>query len=355
MMAGAVIKPAAICVATIALVAGLAVHPGAHQTPTFTFQINNAVRYQTWRGWGGTLSVNRGLNHVPQVAMDQIIDEAVDDLGLTFVRVQDGVLSEPLNDNDDPNTINWAGFYDTAAIDLEVSRGLGRFVAKVRAKGIEPVVMLDRAPSVSSASWMNPAEAAEQILANLIYYKTKHGIDITYVPIEREPDSTSAMFQRTVINILGPKLVANGLSTKVALNEGRTAENAWSMINALKDDSSVMQHVGLFSWHGYGAADPYRALIRDAGMARGIPTGMTEHSGGQVANLIDDVLGGASYWARNTIIDAGPPAEMASQAPVATRSSMRGRRLRIPRTTILRRTQTARHSYAIRTTTPFAC
>ena len=106
-----------------------------------TVVINPSVRHQTMRGWGATLSFIRDLNFVSQETVDRIIDESVNDLGLTFLRIGYGLLAEPYNDNGNANSINWAGFYDKNTIDRDISRGLGRFAALVRANGETPTYL----------------------------------------------------------------------------------------------------------------------------------------------------------------------------------------------------------------------
>ena len=100
------------------------------------------------------------LSAVDPKAVDQLIDDLVENLGLTFLRVQDGVLDEPLNDNGDPNVIDWSRFHDGPAIDREVDRGLRRFITQVRARGRQPTIMLVKDWRGSVPSWMDDAEIA---------------------------------------------------------------------------------------------------------------------------------------------------------------------------------------------------
>ena len=86
--------------------------------------VDPSVRHQTIVGWGATLSFLHNLNYASQDVVHEIVSDAVNDLGLTFLRVRDGVLDEPVNDNPDPGNIDWAGFQDAEAVDREVARGL---------------------------------------------------------------------------------------------------------------------------------------------------------------------------------------------------------------------------------------
>lgn len=178
-------KPSAAIVAigAAALGATWALTLSAAQVVPVIVTVNPAVRQQTMRGWGGTLSFTHDLNYVSQETLDQIIDEAVNNLGLTVLRIRDGALSEPFNDNTDPNSIDWSRFHDGASIDREVARGLGRFVAAVRANGEQPTILLDLdRQALAARSWMTDAEIAEHQMATILYYKNNHGIDVTLPP-----------------------------------------------------------------------------------------------------------------------------------------------------------------------------
>jgi O-glycosyl hydrolase len=278
--------------------------------------INPFVRFQTMRGWGATLSFMRDLNFVSQAAVDQMIDESVNDLGLTFLRIGYGLLAEPFNDNGNPQAINWAGFHDANTIDRDVARGLGRFTQLVQANGETPSFLVAKDWEFSAPEWMTDAEFSEHVTANLLYYRNQHGIDITFNAIDNEPgffDPYTPSRQQSIIKTMGPMFQANGLSAKIALNEGFDASSTWTYIAALQNDPGVWPHVGLLNWHLYGTNDPFRSQIRDFGLARGIPTGMTEYTGAQIGHLMDDLtLGGVSYWTRYFIADRGAASAGAS-------------------------------------------
>jgi hypothetical protein len=286
-------------------IAVLSAQPGP-----ITVTIDRAVRHQPILGWGATLSFLHNLNYTSATTLQQVVADAVEDLGLTFLRVRDGVLSEPLNDDDDPNHINWAGFRDSAAVDREVAQGLAHFVAVARNAGIEPTLIFVHDEPTPVPLWMTPAEAAEHITANLLYYKDVHNIAFAFVSIDNEPatDVQALPRQRAIIEALGPRLLAAGLTTRIALNEGRDGQAAYTGISALIDDPAVRPHVGLLSWHLYGTNDPFRALLSDIGGSRAVPTGMTEFIGAGIAELADDLVeGGVSFWSGGLLADRGGP------------------------------------------------
>ena len=279
----------------------------AQGVPEVDVLVDPAARRQTIVGWGATLSFLHNLNYASQDVVHEIVSDAVNDLGLTFLRIRDGVLDEPVNDNVDPGAIDWSGFQDGEAVDREVARGLSRFLALVRDRGETPALLLSK-DAFPRHDWMSEAEFAEHLLANLLYYKTQHGIDLTYAAVQNEPPSGSAADERHrgIIRLLGPRLTAAGLATRLALNEGADTRSAHSQISAVLDEAGVRPHVGLLSWHVSNVNDPFRALLRDIGGSRAIPTGMTSATGAGFEELLADLTdGNVSIWAPKVLADSG--------------------------------------------------
>jgi hypothetical protein len=296
-------------VTALSLAAGLAALSA--QTPFVTITVNRAVKYQTILGWGGTLSVNRNLNHMDQHEIDQLIDDLVENLGLTFLRVQDGILDEPFNDNADPNTIDWTRFHDAATIDRDVERGLRRFVSQVRARGVQPTLMLVKNWRGAIPWWMTDAEIAEHLFANALYYKQRHDIDINFISVTNNAERSLLAPSRypAIARAFDDKVRAAGLPTRLTFDEGRNADATWSAVSALRDDTTFWPRVGLLSWHGPGSSDSVRNQLRDFAAARQIPTAMSGFPGATVDDLFSDLTqANASYWARNWIIESGPAA-----------------------------------------------
>ena len=270
----------------------------ASQSPTVVITIDPTRTYQTFRGWGANLSFMRDLNFVAQAAVDRVIDEAVNDLGLTFLRIGFGYLSEPVNDNANPRDIDWSGFLDKESIDREGARGLLAFARLVRANGETPVLLLNRDWGDSAPSWKSDAEFAEHIAATLLYYRDHLGIDIAFTAIDNEPDHGGDPYtperEHAIIKVMGPALKSFGLSTKIALDEGLNPQTVWNAVSAMGNDRNVWPYIGLLNWHLYGPTDPFRSQIRDVGIKRGIPTAQTEAAAG-IGHLADDLtLGGVS-------------------------------------------------------------
>jgi O-glycosyl hydrolase len=184
----------------------LSLYPLGAAVPAEVVTINPAARRQTMRGWGGTLSFLRDMNFVSQATVDQIIDEAVDDLGLTLLRVHFGLLDEPFNDNGNPRSINFAAFLDADVLDRDVARGMGRFNQRVRSNGELPTFLINKDWEDSAPAWMNDDEFAEYITANVLYFRNQHGIHINFNAVDNEPghfDPYTPERQRPMIKAMG--------------------------------------------------------------------------------------------------------------------------------------------------------
>lgn len=275
-----------------------------------TVSIDHGVEYQTILGWGAT---SWSPPWITEAVREEIIVEAVNDLGLTRLRLEGpgGNRSndrrwEWLNDNWDPTDINWAAL-NTVKLDERITRMVAPFKERVEANG-EPFNLyvspsfFDGGSTGEVAPWLlnSPGEYAEFAISVLLYLKNAHGIEADYYCILNEAGNNnpfSAAVVGKMIKTLGPRLEAHGLKTTIQFPECVSASASWNYIQALKDDPEVWRYVGAISYHLYGANDPYRSNIRDFATPRGLPTGQTEYMGLTMDHLYDDLtLGGVSYW-----------------------------------------------------------
>ena len=104
---------------------------------TITVTINPGVQYQVFHGWGAT-PINAPAT---DALRDQVIDLAVNDWGLTRLRLEPPNATQAtfkpyewFNDNGDPNVINWAGI-DTTRFDSQVTRWILPFKQRVETNG----------------------------------------------------------------------------------------------------------------------------------------------------------------------------------------------------------------------------
>jgi O-glycosyl hydrolase len=273
--------------------------------------LDPTIRYQTILGWG---AASYTPPWVSQSLRDALIREAVNELGLTRLRLElpsgnqsDARAWEWLNDDWDPTHINWSAF-DAAAVDKRVTETVIPFKEAVEANGdpfnlyVSPS-FFNGGSSGAAPVWLlnNPGEYAEFALAFLSYLKNAYGIEADYYCILNEagnnnPFNASVVAQ--MIKTLGPRLRAAGLSTKIQFPESVNARTAWnSYIQHVTGDEQMWQYVGCLSYHLYGTNDPYRSYIRDLGVSMGLPTAQTEYMNLNMNYLYDDLtLGGVSYW-----------------------------------------------------------
>lgn len=273
-----------------------------------TVNINASLQYQTILGWGKTTP----HLDVPPMLRDQILDQAVNDLGLTRLRLEppSGNRShlkrwEWLNDNGDPYSINWDGF-NTTALDARVSQWVVPFKQRVEANG-DPFSLYVSPSFFNGGSsgrvpdWLlhSPDEYAEWAAAILIRLRDQHNIRADYYCICNEAGNNNLFSPQVVgkmIKTLGPMLQQLGLPTKIQFPEGVSADESWRYIQALQNDAEIWRYIGLITYHLYGKNDA-RPTIRDFAIAKGLPTGQTEYMGLTIHHLYDDlVLGGVSYW-----------------------------------------------------------
>ena len=273
-----------------------------------TVTVDTAVKHQTILGW----SVNPGAPWVTPEQRDAVLDEAVNELGLTRVRWQAPNGNrvrmrrwEWHNDNADPDDINWAAF-NTADADRDVKTWVTPFKKRVEANGdpfdlwISPSFFVGGSTGDVPA-WLlhSPGEYAEFAISFIRRLKERHGVEANYHVICNEPANNNKFRPHIVgrmIRTLGPKLKAAGLRTRIQFPDCINADHAWRFIEALRNDADVWRHVGVISYHLYGN-NSARPKIREFARAKAIPSAQTEHMGRKFPRLYDDlVLGGASFW-----------------------------------------------------------
>ncbi|MGB2822804.1 MAG: hypothetical protein WBF17_17600, partial [Phycisphaerae bacterium] len=271
------------------------------------------VRHQTIMGWSAMTWYPR----VSAEVRDQVLNEAVDDLGLTWVHwtVPSGNRSsgrswEPANDDGDPLHVNWPAF-GTGPVDRSIRTWVLPFKRRVEACGGHFGMAItqtfhNRGSTGAVLPWLlaNPGEFAEYCTSLLLHLKKAHGLDVAYTVICKDAgDSDDNPFEAPVVaemvKALGPRLRALGLRTKVLYPECHDADTCWRFIQAARNDEGLWPFVGMVGYHLYGgeALNTDRPKIRRFALAKGLPTGHAGSDGINLAALYDDLaLGGVSYW-----------------------------------------------------------
>jgi hypothetical protein len=272
--------------------------------------INPALQYQTIEGWGDGGGLFSMMNYLVDPAIGdplnrQTLDYLTDVLGLTGSRTWEvGPRIDGTGmDNGNCDSVDWTKFY-VSPMDPRVAGYMVYFRDRIRAQGFEPSFYSSPGyPTHASDQkpWVmnHPGERAQQIWANALWWKNTYGITINYDVIYNEPSIESAILADD-IKALGPRLIAHGLPTKTQYAEAVTPQSDWNYINAVQNDTDLWPFVSRLSYHNYGDynnPDPYRPLIRDFGISKGILTAQTEMYDPSIDNLFADlVLGGVTYW-----------------------------------------------------------
>lgn len=288
----------------------LASSGGLAQGPKVEVNLDPAIRHQTILGWGKTTP---WLPAHPLLRR-QCIDRAVNDLGLNRLRFEglcgNGLTRrswEWLNDNDDPQVIDWKGF-NTEQLDARVDEWLVPWKRAVEARG-EPFDLYVSPSFFKGGSsgdlpgWMlaDPQEYAEWALALLFRLRDKHGIEANYYSICNEAGNDNVFSPQVVIRMmkaLVPRLRQHGFKTAIQYPESVNAAVAVRYLEAARDDPEVWKWVGLISYHWYGQDNQASMVkLRDFARQRHLPTAQTEFMDLTIDHLYDDiVLGGVSYW-----------------------------------------------------------
>jgi hypothetical protein len=142
----------------------------------------------------------------------------------------------------------------------------------------------------------DPGERAQQIWASSLYLKTNYGLTISYCVIYNEPGFAYTILADD-IKALGPRLLAQGVSTSVQYAEAVAPQTDWGYITPVMSDPYMWQYVGRISYHNYGTADPYRSYLGEFAVAKFLTTAQTEMGDPTFDDLYSDLtLAGVSYW-----------------------------------------------------------
>ncbi|HVN77670.1 MAG TPA: glycosyl hydrolase [Terriglobia bacterium] len=213
-----------------------------------------------------------------------MVDMLIDDLGATIFRLDafgfDLSNWEQVNDNDDPNVMNWEYYNDRYSIpNFEASWAAGRYLNSKGARilltaiGIVPDWMLDdKAPpprhkvcsnssKPSKPDHLNPAmyeEFGEMLTSMAFYARHKAHVDFEYLSPFNETDCYPAEGPRIdpeeasrVLEVLARRMKKEGLGD-VKLVAVDQAIVSTDYISPILENSELMKQIGAFSFHTYG-------------------------------------------------------------------------------------------------------
>ena len=308
-----------------------ACRPTAEPPPAATITVDTAVRHQQMRGWGVTQEAGfdrRGFHAV----RDSVLALAVNDLGISRIRlhVRSGVEHPhdyytettadragteldwrckrwlTVNDNDQPDSINWSGF-SFAEIDSLVENVVLPMQRLLAARGERLIVDLNHVAFIGQCNpptpyhQNQPEEYAELILATFLHLRDKYHFVPDAVEMVLEPDHA----QRWTPRVIGTAMIATARRLNAAgFRPEFIAPTTTSMSRAVDYFDTLMTMPGVrpllaeLSFHRYrGVSDATLLAIAERGRRYGVRTAMLEHLSGTAEELHQDLeLGRVSSW-----------------------------------------------------------
>jgi O-glycosyl hydrolase len=288
-------------VAGIAQILSLALAPALLAQAPARITIDPAQRFQYIDGFG----VNFNGTYFRD-AQKPLIDMLIDDLGATIFRLDPYGLTnwEAVNDNDDPNTMNWEYYNDRYSTPpFEASWAAARYL---NARGIRPYLTLSGVPPEWMLDTKGPPahkvcreqpsgkpdhlkasmydEFAETVVSLAVYARTRARIDYEYFGPVNETDCYPAEGPRVdpdempkVLGAIARRLRKEGLAdVKMVVAEQARITNDY--ITPIMQSADLMKQVGVFSFHTYGADSVGPQVARlQASEYRNVRVWMTEY------------------------------------------------------------------------------
>ena len=312
---------------------------GDSDPSSVTVVIDAAVRHQTLDGFGQA-DPSVVAWPIPETLSDQLravaVDKAYHQVGINLGIIgslleSPGDYSQRQNDNSDPFVINWAGFNSDS---LKLAKKYVIDLAKPY--GFTNYYLGGGAPNIRWASpWLAEIrrrdygtyldETAEQVLANVIFWKRTYGEELSYYQLGNEQFSGNKCMidpgrvervlygdyggidpVRQMVDITkraGARLRQAGfIKTRFIVGMEETEEVSLRLAAAILSDPAARRYVAAMGYHSYpygegysstsfilrtsGAGSPDRARVavryrlRDLGKQYNVKVWMTENSNG---------------------------------------------------------------------------
>ncbi|MDX2190010.1 MAG: glycoside hydrolase family 30 beta sandwich domain-containing protein, partial [Bacteroidota bacterium] len=247
---------------------------------TYTATINNTIgatmpdgfQGQTMEGFGATLNGNVGGigNYSYQTPVDYIIN-GIADQGMSFARMAIPPNFEDVNDNNDPNIINFDAFdEDALMIDQYLAykaAGVERFIGtmwsiplwtKYNKNDIVPNAVQWIGDNTLDSSYIK--EVAEFCAAYVYMLKQKTGIELYAIDFVNEPQfnqfyasaSINQLQYRMLTQAIGQRFQQEGIKTFIFGPETLPANGGWdSYIQNIITDPNSRPYLGAHAIHNY--------------------------------------------------------------------------------------------------------
>lgn len=327
---------ASLLLATAALAPGCAAEPavdrGAAATAA-TIRLDRNQRYQTIVGWEATAQAGQGE---PGFAAwsDRLFDLAVDDLGINRLRLslasgaesrRDAPArragdSDPearcrryltVNDNDDPQSIDWSGF-DFDGLDDAVERVVLPIRRRLEARGerlylnLEYVAFIGQCDEPFDYVHARPAEYAEFVLAAFLHLRERFDLIPDGFEVILEPDNVPGWSGERIGQAMvaaAARLAAAGFRPEFIAPSTTSMAAAARYLDEIVAVPGARQLLSEIAYHRYRGVSPgaLEALARRAAEL-GMRTSMLEHVRGDVEELYSDLaVGQVSAWQQYTL------------------------------------------------------
>lgn len=301
--------------------------------------IDPAEKHQTMRGWEASIDFPDGSPQRERFleAKETIFDKAVDEVGIDRLRLtiksgaentmrawdqyQSGKIDyqqwRPLryptvNDNNDPNVINWDGF-DFSEIDFLIEQQVLPMRERLTARGRRLFINLCYVAftkQIEHGLYLHddPEEYAEFVLATYLHLQEKFGFVPDSWEVILEPDLVSQWTPKLIgkaIVAAAKRLEENGFTPNFVAPSVTNTANGPRFIEAIASVKGAMDYVSEFSYHRYRKGSPENvAAIARLGEKYDKPTAMLEFwfGRGNINVLFEDLtVGNVSSFQGRTL------------------------------------------------------
>lgn len=309
--------------------------------------LNSGIHYQTMDMWETSLrmweqdKINNRFAPSIETYSTAVANYLVDSVGINGVGLQvnsglenprddwtpfyNGTMSytdwspgryEKVNDNNDPNSANLAGF-QFGPFDYQVEQMILPLKARLAARGEQlhiNVNYLDfmwnaaRQGSLNHAT--NPAEFAEFVLVFFVRLRDRYGITPDAFEMILEPENTISWSGDNIgrgLVAVAARLAANGFHPQFIAPSTTAMDHAVPYFNSLLTIPGAGNLVSTLAYHRYGGESEANAvLIRNAAAARGM-TAMLEKVGAGIDELMEDLtVAHVSAWQQWGMAEMNP-------------------------------------------------
>ncbi|MFW6277401.1 MAG: hypothetical protein ACOC1J_01930 [Prolixibacteraceae bacterium] len=234
---------------------------------------NTDKRYQTIEGFGSCIVNYRDFP--PEYSDSEFFDRAVNDLGVSLMRVPLMEHTEWENDDDDPNHFNWNGFWLSDNINRKGIETSMHLMQKFKEQGVERFLASPWSPPEFMKTHRSPIqggylradmfdEYAEYMAAQIILAKKNYGIDINWVTMQNEllfaQFFRSCVYQpwvlKEAVRALMHKFGKEGINTRILMPEDMFFFNRmWYYIQPTMNDPETRNFNGHFTTHRHGGKE----------------------------------------------------------------------------------------------------